>query len=849
MRNSYYTDFYSETSALGFPSLDIKIPSDIVMSSDEASSRVTYTSISSDYEEPSDAEHASLSPDYVTRPEYPEYLAPSDAKILVPHAADASPTTLSLGYITDSDPEEDPRDESEDGPTDYPADEGDDDDLSRDDAHDEDEEEASEEDEEDEHLAPADSTAVSSTVDLVPSAEETEPFETDESAAIPPPSPAYRTTARMSIRAQAPIPFPSEAEAVGIWLRAASPLPSHTLPPSHYLLPLPSPPLPPPSSALLPPVDRREEVPEADLPPQKRLCLTAPTPREVRFGITDTWDELVDAIQEGAPTTLEGVNARVTELAETHERDTRDLYAHLEDAQDNQARLSDRVNILLKDRQFHQQTVMGTKGVVGLNQWFERMESVFHISNCAVENQVKFATYTLHGITLTWWNTHVKTVDHDAAYGMPWKTHMKMMTTKKQDDNFRDNQNQQQPNKRQNTGRAYIAGLSEKMEYSGSLPKCSKCNYHHNGPCAPKANQKGTGCYEYGAQGHFKRECPRLKNKNHSNQGWNGNAPTKVYVVGNAEINPDSNVVRYHAVIVCDEKLVRIPFRNETLIVRGDESNRANETRLNIISCTKKQKTSTLLISSVRDERVVGATARTIQQRFYKAQFLTLGSFGSSVYSKIDLRSGYHQLRVREGDIPKTAFRTRYGDYEFQVMPFGLTNAPAIPKVHFLSYMIDSQGIHVDPAKIESIKYWTSPKTPMEIRQFLGLASYYQRFIERFSKVAKPMTKLTQKKVAFEWDEKQEAAFQTLKDKLCSAPILALHQRAENFIVYCDTSHKGLGAVLMQNEKVIAYASRQLKIHEMNYTTHDLELGTVVFAIKIWRHYLYGTKCTVDVLS
>ncbi|GKF44203.1 putative reverse transcriptase domain-containing protein, partial [Tanacetum coccineum] len=100
-------------------------------------------------------------------------------------------------------------------------------------------------------------------------------------------------------------------------------------------------------------------------------------------------------------------------------------------------------------------------------------------------------------------------------------------------------------------------------------------------------------------------------------------------------------------------------------------------------------------------------------------------------------------------------------------------------------------------------------------------------------------------KVAFEWGDKQEAAFQTLKNKLCSPPILALPQGAENFIVYCDASHKGLGAVLMQNEKVIAYASRKLKIHEKNYTTHDLELGVVVFALNIWRHYLYGTKCTV----
>ncbi|GJS88239.1 putative reverse transcriptase domain-containing protein [Tanacetum coccineum] len=178
---------------------------------------------------------------------------------------------------------------------------------------------------------------------------------------------------------------------------------------------------------------------------------------------------------------------------------------------------------------------------------------------------------------------------------------------------------------------------------------------------------------------------------------------------------------------------------------------------------------------------------------------------GSSVYSKIDLRSGYHQLRVQEEDILKTAFRTRYGHYEFQVMPFGLTNAPAvfmdlmnrcelfrIPKVQFLGHVIDSDGIHVDPAKIESIKFWASLKSPTEIRQFLGLTGYYRRFIEGFSKIAKPMTKLTQKK---------------------DAKILSLTAMLQRRV---------LGAVLMQREKVIAYASRQLKIHEKNYTTHDL---------------------------
>nr|GEW02742.1 putative reverse transcriptase domain-containing protein [Tanacetum cinerariifolium] len=266
----------------------------------------------------------------------------------------------------------------------------------------------------------------------------------------------------------------------------------------------------------------------------------------------------------------------------------------------------------------------------------------------------------------------------------------------------------------------------------------------------------------------------------------------------------------------------------------------------------------------------------------------------SSVYSKIDLRSGYHQLRVREEDIPKTTFRTRYGHYECQVMPFGLTNAPAmfmdlmnrvckpyldkfmivfiddiliyskskqeheehlklilellkkkqlyaksskckfwILKVQFLGYVIGSQGIHVDPAKIGSIKDWASPKTAMEICQFLGISGYYRRFIEGFSQIAKSMTKLTQKTVKFYWGGKEEADFQLIKQKLYSAPILALPEGSEDFVVYCDASIKGLGAMLMQREKVIAYGSRQLKVYEKKYTTHDLELGAVVFALKI----------------
>ncbi|GKC77788.1 putative nucleotidyltransferase, ribonuclease H [Tanacetum coccineum] len=249
---------------------------------------------------------------------------------------------------------------------------------------------------------------------------------------------------------------------------------------------------------------------------------------------------------------------------------------------------------------------------------------------------------------------------------------------------------------------------------------------------------------------------------------------------------------------------------------------------------------------------------------------------GSQFFSKIDLRSGYHQLRVHEDDIPKTAFRTRYGHFEFTVMPFGLTNAPAIfmdlmnrvcrPYLDkFVIVFIDdiliyskTQEEHVEHLRLvlELLKkeklYAKFSKCEFWLRevQFLGhvingLAGYYRRFIENFSKIAKSLTILTQKSKTFNWGEEQEYAFQTLKDKLCNAPVLALPDGSEDFVVYCDASGIGLGCVLMQRGKVIAYASRQLKIHENNYTTHDLELGAVVFALKIWRHYLYGTKSVI----
>ena len=279
---------------------------------------------------------------------------------------------------------------------------------------------------------------------------------------------------------------------------------------------------------------------------------------------------------------------------------------------------------------------------------------------------------------------------------------------------------------------------------------------------------------------------------------------------------------------------------------------------------------------------------------------------GSSVFSKIDLRSGYHQLKVRSEDIQKIAFRTRYGHYEFLVMPFGLTNAPAafmdlmnrvfadfsdkfvivfiddiliysksteehaqhlelvlrrlqdkqlyakfkkcefwLDKVIFLGHVVAKEGIMVDPAKIEAVLQWSQPKNILEIRSFLGLAGYYRRFVEGFSKIAIPLTLLTRKGHKFTWTEACEKSFQELKTRLTTAPVLTIPHGNNGFAIYCDASKHGLGAVLMQNGKVVAYASRQLKDYETRYPTHDLELAAVVFALKMWRHYLYGVHCEI----
>ncbi|GJT80506.1 putative reverse transcriptase domain-containing protein, partial [Tanacetum coccineum] len=246
-----------------------------------------------------------------------------------------------------------------------------------------------------------------------------------------------------------------------------------------------------------------------------------------------------------------------------------------------------------------------------------------------------------------------------------------------------------------------------------------------------------------------------------------------------------------------------IPFRHgsfDVLRVLGERP----EEKANLLMSAKTSDKKQEDIVVVRDFPILD-NLRNSRTKVSFDQAHRLGEHGS----------GYHQLRVHEDNIPKTTFRTRYGHFEFTVMPFGLTNAPA------------TREEHVDHLRL--------------VLELLKKEKLHAKFTENYSKIAKSLTILTRKSKTFDWGKEQELAFQTLKDKLCNAPVLPLPDGPEDFVVYYDASI-GLGRVLMQRGKVIAYASRQLKMHEKNYTTHDLELGAVVFALKIWRHYLYGTK-------
>nr|GEY56176.1 hypothetical protein [Tanacetum cinerariifolium] len=680
---------------------------------------------------------------YVPEPEYPEYLAPPDDEAPLedqPLPADASPIAASPDYVADSDLEEDPEEDPEDDQADYPADGGDCDDEPSDDDDDDDtddedpeEEPFEEDDEEEDHPAPADSPAVP-IVDLVLSAGETEALEVDEPTHAPgsPISiPLSLIRLRKARKAARPEP-PMSASMEACIARHAALLSPPLLVPS-IPLPLPSPLSTSPTDtgaplgyraagirmrALLPSTSHRTDIPEADMPPRKKSCLTAPAPgfeigesstagaarqsgpiesdlrrcrvEQAGYGITDTWDEIVDKMMDIALTTLEGVNERVTELDTTVRQRMDEFETRFEDAQFDRALMRARVNTLFRDRPDHRRTtmLMDREVMYSREAWAFSMDRssaiAAHVGTLETQVVALITQTTSLQTQLTTTLGRIKNVmrtgagmviitmiqeqagegnDYskrmllyrfleDVAYAMPWAALKRMITDKycprgeiqkleseywnlkvkgvdllnynhhfqelalmcdrmfpeesakeaikfatemmdkkmltyaehqaehkrKFYDTSRNTQHQQQPPKRNNVARAYTAGKGDNKPYGGTKPLCPKCNYHHDGPCASKCtnckkighlacdckgrsaatnnnnqnnnNQRAQGetargitCYECGVLGHYKSDCPKLKNGNQGNRAGNGNTVAITHAVGTAGTNPNSNVV------------------------------------------------------------------------------------------------------------------------------------------------------------------------------------------------------------------------------------------------------------------------------------------------------------------
>ncbi|GJS51155.1 putative reverse transcriptase domain-containing protein [Tanacetum coccineum] len=549
----------------------------------------------------------------------------------------------------------------------------------------------------------------------------------------------------------------------------------------------------------------------------------------------------------------------------------------------------------------------GTEGVVGLTRWFEKLESQFGISNVAEGDIVKFASSTLLDGALTWWNVYVRSVTLDTAHATPWSDFKAMFIRKycpqnevKQMENelwnlkvkgtnlTAYNQRFQElillcPEMVPNPDRLlerYIEGLPlnikgnvtsskpvdlhEAIEmaqglmyqrqhwvftagqgsYAGKLPYYGKCGRHHTDACPPT-------CHNCGRAGHKAKDCrapPRpASQRGPKSQGGQGSECSNVFGCGEkGHYKKQFRTMISHAWKPKSEATTN-PQNNQRQNQGNPKGNNQASTSTQGGRRAPGRVYSLCAEAVVKDNNVVNEVTTTKDSSF-------VIKFKKEEETEIPERQIEDVPVIK--DFPKVFPEdlpglppTRQVEFHIDLIPGAAPVARAPAEMKELAEQLkeisdkDSSGIHVDPTKIKAVKNWASPTTPSVILQFLGLACYYRRFIEGFSKIAKPMMELTQKDRKFDWGE--ETAFQLLKQKLCVVPILALPEGSDDFVVYCDASIKGLGAVLMQRMKVHAYTSRQLKIHEKNYTTHDLELGAVVFALKICRHYLYGTKYVV----
>nr|GEU58183.1 putative reverse transcriptase domain-containing protein [Tanacetum cinerariifolium] len=825
-------------------------------------------------------------PDFMPEPIYPEYIPLEDEHILL---AEEQPL-----------PPEYEDDETEDGPVDHPMDGGDDGD---DDEGDSSGYDADDEDEDkDEHLASADSAIVIPTDELVSPPKGTEPI-------IPPPSTDTATTrARITIRPErlarctAPAALPSP------------PLPPSLYPLPHVdrkddILESKQPPRKRLCLSTLGArdtwIDPAEAVPEMAPTTLKKVNTRVTELVELHEHDTQDLYALLEDAQDGRTRISQRVSMDSQRTNHGTSNKTRtesntDIPPHHMTLESVQAMID---QALLRNSTNGD----GSQSSHGDNQkmhcWFDPMDRengiLFNISGCAIENQVNFATCTLLDAALTWWNGQIRTLGPE-AYAMTWKVLKKKMMDKyclqgklkkleielwnlkdvgrdyrvdkqldgsetshlcgkgcnkrKTDDTLRNNHgHQQQPFKKHNVTKVYNMGTGEMKPYEGSLPKCTKCQRHHNGPCTQKCYKynkvghfardckssgnanvanaqrygketpKGNDCFECEASGHFKRDCPKLRNKNRGNknaQGW-------VYAVRNAEKNgnapmkPDSNVVMdtfllknsYASILFdtgADRSFISTAFSSLVnidptplgssydveladgkivgiyTIIRGCHAVIVYDEKLFQIPYGNETLTFCGNESNNRREsRLIVISCSKAQEYMAKGCQIFLAQISAK---NEDDKSEGKQLK----DVPIV--------WDFlEVFPEDL---PGLPPARPVEFQID---LILGAAPVARAPYRLAPSEMKELSEQLQELSD-KGFI-------RPTTKLTQKGIKFDWSKKEENAFQLIKQKLCSASILTLPKGSKDFVVYCDASHK--------------------------------ELGSVVFALKIWRHYLYGTKCTM----
>nr|GEU49662.1 hypothetical protein [Tanacetum cinerariifolium] len=780
-------------------------------------------------------------PVYVLEHEYLEYLKPPADDIVAedqPHADDAVPTALSLGYITDSNSEEDlEEDLKEEENVDY---------ANEPEEEDPQEEDPKEEEPEDEE---SDDNAASEK-EHSEGFDNTKPSEGEETVVTPPPSRLHG--ARIFIRPQTPMSPLSK-------FRIPSPLFPVPSPP-----PIPSLPLPPPvpvethayeqdvadALLMLLSTTRRSEVPKAGMPPQKRMYFATPiiefevgessaaaTARPSRdlYGFMDT-TKAEASITRGHARTLHDTERRMmtaVELLRDAQRDRACIRAEIVALRDRGTLLKDAYTELheyllrkimpatrqgtsdnmtpkvvqdMIDQEMQRNSTNGdeshTSGGGPTRLVQSKMESVFHISGCAVENQVKFATCTMLDAALTWWNGHVKTLGHDAAYAMTRETLKKKLTDKycrkgeikklkielwnlkfladetKKIDRYISRLSD---NIHRNVMSARVKTLDEAIELANDLMNQKLRTYAESQNDNKRKADDSSRNNQQQEPEHLKKNCLKLKNNGNANE--NGRARGKTYVLGEGDSNPESNTVMGVNTILrgCTLDFLNHPFNIDLMPI-------------------------------------------------------LLDSF--DVIIGMDWLREYHAVIVCDEKID------RIPDFA-EVFPEDL---PGILPARQVEFQID---LVPGAAPVAWAPYRLAPFEMKELADQLQELSN-KGFIRPSSSPWGALVLFVKKKdgsfrMCIDYHELNKL---TVKNHYPIPRIDDLFDqlqgsRSENFIVYYDASHKSLGVVLMQNEKVIAYASRQLKIHEKNYTTHDLEIRAVVFALKMWRHCLYGTRCTV----